>query len=56
MTGSGGIIKTAGFALTNDRMRNSIFYRNMMKNMTNKVWKDTQGNDYIADITKNYKG
>lgn len=56
MTGSGGIIKTAGFAVTNDRMRNSIFYRNMMKNMTNKVWKDAQGNDYIADITKNYKG
>lgn len=56
MTGSGGIIKTAGFAVTNDRMRNSIFYRDMMHNMTNKVWKDYQGNDYIADITKNYKG
>ena len=56
MTGSGGIIKTAGFAVTNDRMRNSVFYRHMMHNMTNKVWKDYQGNDYVADITKNYKG
>jgi hypothetical protein len=56
LTGSGGIIKTAGFGLTNDRMRNSIFYRNMMKNMTNNVWKDYKGEDYVADITKNYKG
>jgi hypothetical protein len=40
LTGSGGIIKTAGFAITNDRMRNSVFYRHMMHNMTNKVWKD----------------
>ena len=56
LTGSGGIIKTAGFGLTNDRMRNSIFYRNMMKNMTNNVWKDASGEDYVADITKNYKG
>ena len=56
LTGTGGIIKTAGFAVTNDRMRNSLFYRNMMQNMTNKVWKDASGNDYEADITVNYKG
>jgi hypothetical protein len=56
LTGSGGIIKTAGFGLTNDRMRNSVFYRNMMKNMTNNVWKNYKGEDYVADITKNYKG
>ena len=55
LTGTGGIIKTAGFALTNDRIRNSVFYRHMMKNMTNKVWKDYKGQDYIADITKDYK-
>ena len=55
LTGSGGIIKTAGFAITNDRMRNSEFYRKMMKNMTNRTWKDSNGNDYIADITKNFK-
>jgi hypothetical protein len=56
LTGSGGIIKTAGFALTNDRMRNAIFYRDMMENMTNRVWKDYEGNDYVADITKDYLG
>ena len=55
LTGSGGIIKTAGFAITNDRMRNAVFYRDMMYNMTNRVWKDYQGNDYVADITKNFK-
>ena len=56
LTGSGGIIKTAGFAITNDRMRNSLFYRYMNKNMTNKIWKDYTGTEYIADITKNFKG
>ena len=56
MTGSGGIIKTAGFAITNDRIRESLFYRNMMKNMTNRVWLDYQGNEYQADITIDFKG
>ena len=56
LTGSGGIIKTAGFAVTNDRMRNSIFYRNMMHNMTNKVWLDASGNVYEVDITTDYNG
>lgn len=55
LTGSGGIIKTAGFAITNDRMRNSVFYRDMMKNMTNRVWKDYTGADYVADITKDFR-
>lgn len=56
MTGSGGIIKTAGFAITNDRMRNSTFYRDMMKNMTNRVWKTYKGANYEADITRDYNG
>jgi hypothetical protein len=56
LTGTGGIIKTAGFALTNDRIRNSEFYRDMMHNMTNKVWRDYTGNYYVTDITySNYK-
>ena len=56
LTGTGGIIKTAGFALTNDRIRNSEFYRDMMHNMTNKIWRDYTGNYYITDITySNYK-
>lgn len=55
LTGSGGIIKTAGFALTNDRMRNSVFYRDMMKNMTNRKWQTYDGQPYVADITKDFR-
>lgn len=56
LTGSGGIIKTAGFGVTNDRMRNSLFYRDLMRNMTYRKWKDHNGDPYIADITKDYMG
>lgn len=56
LTGSGGIIKTAGFGITNDRMRNSLFYRDIMRNMTAKKWVDHNGEPYIADITKDYLG
>jgi hypothetical protein len=56
LTGSGGIIKTAGFGVTNDRMRNSLFYRDLMYNMTSRKWKYPNGNPYKADITKDYKG
>lgn len=48
-TGTGGIIKTAGFGLTNDRIRRYQFYRDMMYNMTSKRWKDQNGNDLIMD-------
>ena len=44
LTGTGGIIKTAGFGLTNDRIRSDKFYQYMMYNMTNKVWRDHNGN------------
>lgn len=47
-TGTGGIIKTAGFGLTNDRMRRYKFYRDMMHNMTNRAWKNDDGTDHIA--------
>lgn len=47
-TGTGGIIKTAGFGLTNDRIRRYQFYRDMMHNMTNRVWKNADGTDHIA--------
>lgn len=46
-TGTGGIIKTAGFGLTNDKIRQFDFYRNMMYNMTNKQWKNTDGSQHI---------
>jgi hypothetical protein len=39
-TRTGGIIKTAGFGVTNDRVRTSKFYRDMIYNMTKRQWKD----------------
>jgi hypothetical protein len=35
-TGTGGIVKTAGFGLTNDRIRRYQFYRDMVHNMMNR--------------------
>lgn len=46
-TGTGGIIKTAGFGLTNDKIRQFDFYRNMMYNMTSKQWKNADGSQHI---------
>jgi predicted protein tyrosine phosphatase len=43
-TGTGGIIKTAEFPLTNRYIRWSKFYQTMMKNMTDRKWKDKDGN------------
>lgn len=37
-TGTGGIVKTAGFGLTNSWMRNSPFLQLMMKKMTDIPW------------------
>lgn len=59
---AGGIIKTAGFALTNQRLRNSPPYRNLCKNMTNRSWikeySDQNGLDIpeYLDITRDYNG
>ena len=39
-TASGGIIKTASFGLTNDRIRNSKQNQAMMKKMTDRPWLD----------------
>jgi hypothetical protein len=43
-THTGGIIKTAGFGVTNDRVRNHKFYRDMIFNMTHRPWLDEAGN------------
>ena len=57
-TGTGGIIKTAGFGFTNDTMRNSPYQQLMMERMTDRTWdgaynilKDYNGNDikYLED-------
>lgn len=56
-TGSGGIIKTAGFGITNDLMRNSIFYQRMMRNMTDRPWYDMYGNLLTnINILQDYNG
>jgi hypothetical protein len=55
-TGTGGIIKTAGFGLTNDWIRTSKFYQIMMKNMTDRKWRNEDGTLYINDVLKDYQG
>ena len=54
-TGTGGIIKTAGFGLTNDWMRNSPFLQRMMKKMTDHVWLNEDGTVANIDITKSWR-
>lgn len=59
---AGGIIKTAGFASTNQRMRRSETYRTLTKNMTDRTWikefADQNGADIqeFLDITRDYDG
>lgn len=53
-TGTGGIIKCAGFGLTNDLMKNYPTYRTMMWNMTKRIWRDEDGQPLVIDITKDY--
>lgn len=47
LTGTGGIIKTAGFGVTNDRVRCYKFYRDMAHNMMNRQWKNADGSKHI---------
>lgn len=54
-TGTGGIIKTAGFGLTNDWIRNSPFLFRMMKKMTNNIWLNEDGSPALVDITKSFR-
>lgn len=58
-TGTGGIVKTAGFGLTNDRIRRYQFYRDMVHNMMNRQWKNTDGTNHImreGGILVDYNG
>ena len=56
-TGSGIIIKTAGFPITNALIANSDFYRRMNKKMMKGIWTMSDGKTpFIPDITKNYFG
>ena len=53
-TGTGGIIKTAGFGLTNDWIRNSPFLEDMMRKMTKHTWLNEDGTEASVNIKKNY--
>ena len=60
--GAGGITKTAGFAATNERMRNSEAWRIVQYNMSHRKWVKEFGNadgdipETKLDITKDYDG
>ena len=58
--GNGGIIKTAGFGITNDRIRNSPLsggWHTMMRKMTNHTWLNEDGSKFISnDFTNILKG
>ena len=60
--GAGGITKTAGFAATNERMRNSEAWRIVQYNMSHRTWVKEFGNadgdipETELDITKDYDG
>lgn len=51
-TGTGGIIKTAGFGITNYWIRNSPFIQRLNRKMTNEPWKNKDGSVVYLDITK----
>lgn len=54
-TGTGGIIKTAGFGLTNNWIRESKLMRRMMKQMTDRIWMIDDNTPYSdLDITKQF--
>lgn len=55
-TATGGIIKTAGFGITNNWIRNSPFYQNMVKKMMNNVWLNSDGSAFQGNILKNFRG
>lgn len=54
--GSGGIIKTANFVITNNTMRNSFLDRLLMKKMSSGEYIDENGVPIDIDITHDYNG
>lgn len=55
-TGTGYMVKTAGFGITNYWMRNSKLLQDMNQNMTDVQWKDEKGQTMYVDITKSIQG
>lgn len=55
-TGDGDIIKTAGFAITNSRIRRSAFLEMLNYKMMRGKWTTKDGKAFVPDITKNFYG
>ena len=55
-TGNGGIIKTAGFGLTNLLISDSPQMRIMMHNMTGRKWRQKDGEPFVGNIFETYDG
>lgn len=55
-TGSGFMLKTAGFGITNDWIRNSPYIEHLNQKMMDNMWLNENGGQFITDITKNYNG
>jgi hypothetical protein len=55
-TGTGIIVKTAEFPITNGLLRDSIMLQRMNKKMLNIPFTDVNGNPMFPDITKDYNG
>lgn len=48
--------KTAGFSITNERMRNSEFYRGLHQQLSGEIYRNEDGTPLFHDITRDYKG
>lgn len=55
-TASGGIIKTAGFALTNFTMSNSEFYQRMVRKMWSTPWTSQYGLPFTDNVLVDFMG
>lgn len=55
-TGTGGIIKTAGFGLTNQMILNSKMIQGMMQSMTDREWRTEGGSIPDVDINHTFNG
>ena len=55
-TGTGGIFKDAEFPLTNEWIRRSTRYQKLMRNMTDRVWRNSNGTPATVNILQDYNG
>jgi hypothetical protein len=55
-TGTAGIFKDAEFPLTNEWIRRSKRYQTLMRNMTDRVWRNENGYLAEVDILRDFNG